>query len=252
MVEDGYLTADEEAAAKNAKLHFVNGGLASSSAPYFVDMVKDHLLEKYSESDLENQSYRIYTTLDPELERAAADAIQIGVQNVDKLLARRYAIWKKKGEPVPQAQMAMVVLDPHTGEIRALVGGRDYGESQLNHALARRQPGSVFKPFVYAAAFNNAAQGLQPVVTPVTTVDDSPTTFEFDGKEYTPDNYGEEFYGTVTVRDALIHSLNVATVKVAEMIGYQRVVDLARQMGLGIEYSADAGRGFGRVRNDAD
>lgn len=91
----------------------------------------------------------------------------------------------------------------------------------------------MFKPFVYAAAFNNAAQGLQPVVTPVTTVDDTPTTFEFDGKEYTPDNYSQEFFGTVTVRDALIHSLNVATVKVAETIGYQRVVDLARQMGLG-------------------
>jgi penicillin-binding protein 1B len=233
MVEDGYLTVEQEAVAKHAKLHFVNGGLASSSAPYFVDMVKDHLLEKYSESDLENESYRIYTTLDPDLERAATDAVQLGVQNVDKLLAHRYAIWKKKGEQVPQVQVAVVVLDPKTGEIRALVGGRDYGESQLNHALARRQPGSVFKPFVYAAAFNNAVQGFQPVVTPVTTVDDSPTTFEFDGKDYTPDNYGEEFYGTVTVRDALIHSLNVATVKVAELIGYQRVVDLAHQMGLG-------------------
>ena len=233
MVEDGYLTAEQEAAAKHAKLHFVNGGFGSSSAPYFVDMVKDHLLEKYSESDLENESYRIYTTLDPDLERAATDAVQLGAQNVDKLLAHRYAVWKKKGEAVPQVQIAMVVLDPRTGEIRALVGGRDYGESQLNHALAHRQPGSVFKPFVYAAAFNNAAQGLQPVVTPVTTVDDTPTTFEFDGKEYTPDNYSQEFFGTVTVRDALIHSLNVATVKVAEMIGYQRVVDLARQMGLG-------------------
>jgi penicillin-binding protein 1B len=233
MVEDGYLTAEQEAAAKRARLHFVNGGLASSSAPYFVDMVKDHLLEKYSESDLENESYRIYTTLDPDLERAATDAVQLGAQNVDKLLARKYAIWKKKGEVVPQAQIAMVVLDPHTGEIRALVGGRDYGESQLNHALAHRQPGSVFKPFVYAAAFNNAVQGFQPVVTPVTTVDDTPTTFEFDGKDYTPDNYTQEYFGTVTVRDALMHSLNVATVKVAEMIGYQRVVDLARQMGLG-------------------
>jgi penicillin-binding protein 1B len=233
MVEDGYLTAEEEATAKHAKLHFVNGGLSSSSAPYFVDMVKDHLLEKYSESDLGNETYRIYTTLDPQLERAATEAVQIGADNVDKLLARKYALWKKKGQVVPPAQIAMVVMDPRTGEIRALVGGRNYGESQLNHALAHRQPGSVFKPFVYAAAFNNAAQGLTPVVTPVTTVDDTPTTFEFDNKEYTPDNYGQEFYGTVTVRDALIHSLNVATVKVAEMIGYQRVVDLARQMGLG-------------------
>ena len=233
MVEDGYLTAEQEAVAKKSKLKFANGGIGSSSAPYFVDMVKDHLLEKFSESDLQTQSYRIYTTLDPDLQRAAADAVQIGVQNVDKLLARRYAVWKKKGQPVPQAQVAIVVLDPHTGEIRALIGGRDYGESQLNHALARRQPGSVFKPFVYAAAFDNAVMGFEPVVTPVTMVDDSPTTFEFDGKEYTPDNYGQEFYGPVTVRDALIHSLNVATVKVAEMIGYQRVVDLARQMGLG-------------------
>jgi penicillin-binding protein 1B len=233
MVGDGYLTAEQEADAKRTKLKFVNGGVESSSAPYFVDMVKDHLLEKLSESDLEAQSYRIYTTLDPDLQRAAGQAVQIGVQNLDKLLSRRYAIWKKKGQIVPPAQVAMVVMDPHTGEIRTLIGGRNYGESQLNHALARRQPGSVFKPFVYAAAFDNAVQGLQPVVTPVTTVDDSPTTFEFDGKDYTPNNYGEEFYGTVTVRDALIHSLNVATVKLAEMIGYQRVVDLTRQMGLG-------------------
>jgi penicillin-binding protein 1B len=233
MVEDGYLTSEEEAAAKHAKLHFVSGGLSSSAAPYFVDMVKDHLLEKYSESDLGGESYRIYTTLDPDLERAATEALEIGVANVDKLLARKYAVWKKKGQVVPAVQVAVVVLDPRTGEIRALIGGRNYGESQLNHALAHRQPGSVFKPFVYAAAFNNAAQGLSPIVTPVTTVDDTPTTFEFDNKEYTPDNYGQEFYGTVTVRDALIHSLNVATVKVAEMIGYQRVVDLARQMGLG-------------------
>jgi penicillin-binding protein 1B len=233
MVEDSYVTQEQADAAKKLKLKFVNGGVNTGSAPYFVDMVKDHLLEKFSETDLETQSYRIYTTLDPELQRAAADAIQIAVQGVDKRLAKRYALWKQKGEPVPQVQVALVAMDPQTGEIRALIGGRNYGESQLNHALARRQPGSVFKPFVYAAAFNDTVLGVQPVVTPVSTVDDVPTTFEFDGKEYTPDNYGEEFYGTVTVRDALIHSLNVATVKVAEMIGYQRVVDLTRQMGLG-------------------
>ncbi len=233
MVEDGMITSTQEAAAKRAGLRFVNGGTGSCAAPYFVDMVKDHLLERLSESDLETESYRIYTTLDPDLQRAASEAVQIGMHDVDKLLARRTAIWKKRGQSAPEAQVALVALDPHTGEIRALVGGRDYGESQLNHALARRQPGSAFKPFVYAAAFDNAAQGMQPVVTPVTTVEDEPTTFEFDGKEYTPNNYGQDYMGTVTVREALIHSLNVATVKVAEMIGYQRVVDLARQMGLG-------------------
>jgi len=233
MVEDGYVTQAEADAAKNTELKFVRGGIASGSAPYFVDMVKDHMLAKFSETDLENQSYRIYTTLDPQLQHAAGEAVEIGMQGVDKLLARRYAIWKKQGQAVPKVQCALVAMDPHTGEIRALIGGRNYGESQLNHAVARRQPGSVFKPFVYAAAFDNSVENFQPVVTAVTTVDDVPTTFDFDGKEYTPNNYGEEFYGTVTVHDALIHSLNVATVKVAEMIGYQRVVDVARQMGLG-------------------
>ena len=114
-----------------------------------------------------------------------------------------------------------------------MIGGRDYGQSQLNHAIAHRQPGSVFKPFVYAAAFDNAVDGIQPVVTPSTPVDDEPTTFSFDGQDYTPNNYGEKFMGRVTVRAALTNSLNVATVKIAELIGYGRVVQIARQMGLG-------------------
>lgn len=232
MREDGYITAAQEKAAKQEKLKFLNGGTSSSTAPYFVDMVKDHLLGKISATDLEDQSYRIYTTLDPDLQRDATEAVQMGMASIDKLLARRYAIWKRRGQPVPHPQVALVALDPQTGAIRALVGGRDYGESQFNHALASRQPGSVFKPIVYAAAFDNAVQGLQPVVTPTTTVQDEPTTFEFDGKEYTPNNYGEEFFGTVTAREALMHSLNVATIKIAEMIGYQRVVDMARQLGI--------------------
>jgi len=245
MEQDGYITDDQAAAAKKTKLKFISGGVETSAAPYFVDMVKDHLLEKFSESDLETQSFRVYTTLDPDLERAAAEAIQIGGEEVDKLLAKRYAAWKKKGEAVPKVQMALVAMDPHTGQILALIGGRNYGESQLNHALAHRQPGSVFKPFVYAAAFDNATDGTQPIVTPTTTVDDVPTTFEFDGKEYTPNNYGEEFYGTVTVRDALIHSLNVATVKVAEMVGYPRVVNVIRQMGLGTNIMATPAMALG-------
>src|SRR5579872_3296215 len=103
-------------------------------------MVKQHLLDQFSESDLLSQSFRVYTTLDPELQRAASEAVDIGIKNVDAQLARRSARWRKAGQPVPQAQVAIVVLDPHNGEIKALVGGRDYGESQLNHVLARRQP----------------------------------------------------------------------------------------------------------------
>ncbi|HYA95069.1 MAG TPA: penicillin-binding transpeptidase domain-containing protein, partial [Terriglobales bacterium] len=219
-------------------LKLVRGGIETSSAPYFVDMVKDHLLEHLSESDLTSQSYRVYTTLDPRLERAAVEAVQVGIQEVDAQLKRKYDRWAKENqhkgapEPVPHAQVALVALDPHTGEVLALVGGRDYGSSQLNRALARRQPGSAFKPFVYLAAFMNDVDGIDPQLTPLSTVVDEPTTFEFDGNEYAPDNFGEKFYGTVTLREALTHSLNVATVRVAELVGYQRVVDVVRQAGL--------------------
>jgi penicillin-binding protein 1B len=232
MTENGVLTPDQARDAKKTPLKIVGGGLEGSTAPYFVDMVKDHLLDRFSESDLLSQSFRVYTTLDPELQRMASDAVDAGVKNIDTQLAKRYARWKKEGQPAPQAQVAMLVLDPHTGEIKALIGGRDYGESQLNHVLARRQPGSAFKPFVYAAAFEGAVDGVQPIVTPATTVMDEPTTFDFDGKEYTPSNYGEKFRGQVTVREALTFSLNVATVKVAELVGYTRVTDMAHQFGL--------------------
>jgi penicillin-binding protein 1B len=238
MVENKYVNEADVQDAKNLPLKLVRSSVSGNESPYFVDMVKDHLLEKYSEQDLLSSNYRVFTTLDPQLQRVAAAALDAGMKNVDAMLAAKYAKAhkpkSKKAEPeqLPQAQAALIALDPRTGEIKALIGGRDYGQSQLNHALAHRQPGSVFKPFVYAAAFNNAVDGAQPVVTPATTFDDEPTVFEFDGQEYTPNNYGERFMGKVTVRQALTNSLNVATVKVAEMVGYGRVVQIARQMGL--------------------
>jgi penicillin-binding protein 1B len=240
MLDNKYINEEDLKDAKRATLKIIRTSTSGSEAPYFVDMVKDHLLDKYSENELLSENFRVYTTLDPALQRAAAGAVEAGMKNVDLLLAKKYDKWRrdqaKKGNseaPIPQAQVALVALDPRTGEIKAVIGGRDYGQSQLNHALAHRQPGSVFKPFVYAAALDNAVDGVQPIITPATTIDDEPTTFEFDGKEYTPNNYGEKFMGRVTVRDALTNSLNVATVKVAELIGYGRVVQVARKMGLG-------------------
>lgn len=239
MVENKQVSANAAEAAKKSPLHFVSGLVIASAAPYFVDMVKDHLLEKYSETELLAENFRVYTTLDPALQKAAGEAVEIGLKNVDSLLASRYVKWRreraktKSSEPVPEVQVALIALDPKTGEIKALIGGRNYGQSQLNRAIARRQPGSAFKPFVYAAAFDNAVDGVAPVVTPATTVVDEPTTFVFEGQEYTPTNFGEKFLGIVTLRDALTNSLNVATVKVAEMVGYGRVVQVARQIGLG-------------------
>jgi penicillin-binding protein 1B len=238
MLENGFITEADVQDAKRVPLKLARTSVSGNEAPYLVDMVRDHLLENYTEVELQSQNYRVYTTLDPQLQRAAAAAVESGMKNVDALLEKKYEkIRKAKGkkggdEPVPQAQVALVAIDAHTGEIKALIGGRDYGQSQLNHALAHRQPGSVFKPFVYAAAFNNAVDGAQPIVTPATTVDDEPTVFEFDGQEYTPNNYGERFMGRVTARQALTNSLNIATVKIAELVGYGRVVQVARQMGV--------------------
>ena len=123
-------------------------------------------------------------------------------------------------------------LDPHTGEVKALVGGRNHGASQLNRILSERPTGSIFKPFVYAAAMNTAVAGGTRTLTPASIVVDEPTTFEFDGQEYTPDNFEHEFYGPVTLRKALAKSLNVATIKVAEMVGYSTVVNLAHKAGI--------------------
>jgi penicillin-binding protein 1B len=239
MLDNKYINEPDVQEAKKAPLKIVRASVSGSEAPYFVDMVKDHLLDKYPENELLSENFRVYTTLDPALQRAAAAAIETGMKNVDTLLTKKYDRWRKEqakkgtNEPIPQAQAALVALDPRTGEIKAVIGGRDYGQSQLNHALAHRQPGSVFKPFVYAAAFDNAVDGVQPIVTPATTIDDEPTTFEYDGVDYTPNNFGEKFMGRVTARDALTNSLNVATIKIAELIGYGRVVQIARQMGLG-------------------
>jgi penicillin-binding protein 1B len=126
----------------------------------------------------------------------------------------------------------MVVLDPHTGAVLALVGGRDYGWSQLNHAVAKRPTGSIFKPFVYAAAMNSALDGSPTVLTPASTVTDAPSSFAYGDQIYEPRNYKEEYHGDVSLRYALAMSLNNATVKVAEEVGYDKVANLAKTAGI--------------------
>jgi penicillin-binding protein 1B len=245
MVETGAITREQCEAAKATPLKLSAPNVEASDAPYFVDLVKDTLASKHSESDLNENAYRIYTTLDPDLQHAAAEAVADGIKLVDDQVAKQRTRRVKTGTgknatvqqtnvagPVPQ--VALIALDPHTGEVLALVGGRNYGFSQLNHAIAKRPTGSIFKPFVYAAAMNSAltAEGTDPVFTQVSLIDDSPTTFEFDGKVYDPRNYKDEYHGQVTARYALQMSLNNATVKMAEMVGYDKVAALARSAGI--------------------
>jgi Membrane carboxypeptidase/penicillin-binding protein len=176
------------------------------------------------------EGHEVYTTLDVNLQLAANEAVRIGMQNVDQLLRKRAG---KNAGPLPQAQVALVAIDPHTGEVKALVGGRNYGTSQLDRALAKRQPGSVFKPFVYAAALNSALNERSKLVTPATLIMDEPTTFWSGRTAYQPANFGHASYGQVTVRQALQKSMNIPTVKLAQMTGYGAISSLARQAGLG-------------------
>ena len=229
MRENGCINEREYASAMTAPLVLARGSAQSSDAPYFVDLVNDELQDRLPGHDFQSHSYRVYTTLDPNLQRAAAEAVRVGMQEVDEQIRRRF----RKGAQVPEAQVALVALDTRTGEVKALVGGRNYGMSQLNRALAKRQPGSVFKPFVYAAAFESSIRDGR-TITPITTVVDQPTTFWFDNKPYEPNNYKSEYHGAVTIRQALSKSLNVPTVKVAEMVGYDHVVDLAQRAGMNL------------------
>ncbi|HEY1679382.1 MAG TPA: PBP1A family penicillin-binding protein [Candidatus Sulfotelmatobacter sp.] len=239
MVETHAITREQADKAKAAPLKLAPPNVESSDAPYFVDMVRDQLISKFNETELNDSSYRIYTTLDPDLQKAAAQAVEGGIKAVDeqikKLRTKRIKVGKKyetKIEPGPQAQVALVVLDPHTGAVLALVGGRDYGWSQLNHAVAKRPTGSIFKPFVYAAAMNTALDGSPTVITPASTVQDEPSSFAYGDQIYEPRNYREEYHGEVTLRYALAMSLNNATVKVAEEVGYDKVADLAKSAGI--------------------
>jgi penicillin-binding protein 1B len=239
MVETHAITREQAEKAKAVPLKLAPPNVEASDAPYFVDMVRDTLINKFNEHDLNDQSYRIYTTLDPDLQKAAAQAVEMGIKLVDdqvtKMRTKRVKVGKKMEshvEPGPQAQVALVALDPHTGAVLALVGGRDYGFSQLNHAQAKRPTGSIFKPFVYAAAMNTALDGSATVITPASTVTDAPSSFAYGDQIYEPRNYKEEYKGEVTLRYALAMSLNNATVKLAEEVGYDKVADLAKSAGI--------------------
>ncbi len=230
MRENGYISDVEYAVAAASPLVIKKGGVGTGDAAYFVDLVNDELQDDFEGHDFQEDSYRVYTTLDVDLQEAAAEAVRIGMQDIDAQLQSR----RKRNPNYPQAQVALVALDTQTGEIKALIGGRNYGMSQLNRALAKRQPGSVFKPFVYTAALSMVFDDPSRAVTPATTLLDEPTTFWYDGQAYEPSNYKHQFYGLVTVRQALAKSLNIPTVKLAEMAGYDRIVEVARDAGMNL------------------
>jgi penicillin-binding protein 1B len=246
MVETGAITKDQAERAKKLPLHLSTQSVDASEAPYFVDLVRDQLNQKLGESEFNREGLRIYTSLDVDLQKAAAEAVEVGMRNVDELVEKLHARRRstKAGEPVKPAppilypQVALVALNPHTGQVLALIGGRNYGNSQLNHAVAKRPTGSIFKPFVYAAAYNSTVagttlQGQDKPFTAVTLLNDEQTTYETAGlPDYTPRNYKDEYHGQVTAIYALAHSLNNATIGLAAEVGFDNVAALAREAGV--------------------
>jgi penicillin-binding protein 1B len=225
MQAAGFISASEAAQASVAPLRLTEQPTEARQQAYFVDMVKAQLLTQFSEADLLSKGYRVYTTLDLDLQQAASEGASAGLIDLDRQVKKQRNREKNTDSGLPQ--VAMVALDPGTGDVKALVGGRAYHQSQLNHVLARRQPGSSFKPFVYAAALNSGVDGSLPLITPATVLPDEPTTFEFSNQTYTPRDYEGDYHGSVTVRKALTFSLNVPAVSLAEMVGYNKVRDLA-------------------------
>lgn len=246
MVETGALSKDQAEAAKAAPLKLSSQSADANEAPYFVDLVRDQIVQKLGDAEYNHQGLRIYTSLDPQLQAAATEAVEVGMKHVDELVTKLHTHRASKGSPatvdsnITYPQVSLVALNPHTGQVLALVGGRNYGTSQLNRAVRHRPTGSIFKPFVYAAAFNSSLSGAQltnsdgvsGVFTPVTMLNDEPTTYMVGDQEYTPHNFHNEQYGLITARFALQESQNVATIALAQMVGFNNVAALARDAGI--------------------
>ncbi|HWZ50311.1 MAG TPA: transglycosylase domain-containing protein [Granulicella sp.] len=235
MVETGAITRSEADRAKAEPLRLAPPNIEANEAPYFVDLVHDQLVQRIGDQNIGSQSLRIYTSLDPDLQRAASEAVQVSIQNLDELVRKRHR--KTDTGPINYPQVALVALNPHTGQILALVGGRNYGLSQLDHAIAERPTGSIFKPFVYAAAYNTSLNGTDldggGVFTALTRLNDDPTNFGYGGKDYTPGNFEKgEYPGMVPAVQAIAHSLNIATIALAQKVGYENVAALARSAGI--------------------
>lgn len=225
MAETATITEEEfkQAQASELKIAPTKGRIDISDAPYFADYVQNQLGDLITGQGADH--LRIYTSIDMDLQRAAYSAVTKQLAVLDKIEAKRF--------PEGTVQASLVAMNAHTGEIVAMVGGRDYSKSQLNRAEALRQPGSVFKPFVYATALNTAYDSVPRVITPATIFRDEPKTFSYDNQEYSPGNMGDKYsMQPVTLRDAMVHSLNVVTVDVAMEVTIGRVMNLAAKAGL--------------------
>ncbi len=212
MVEMGYITQKEADTAYEEPLQLQSRELKSraSIAPYFRDAVLQFVRTELNMSleEISHAGLKIYTTLSLDMQKKAESVITAKLP---------------KDRPL---QIALVAMEPHTGHIKAMVGGRDYRESQYNRAYALRQPGSSFKPFLYLTA-------IEKGMTPLTEVESKPTVFAYDGKYYIPSNYHEQYAGRyITMLEAIKKSDNIYAVSTLMALGEEELADRAEELGI--------------------
>ncbi len=219
MVESGYITEEQKEAALKAPLQLRSVRPKDKIAAYFVENIRRYVQEKYGSDVLYKEGLEIYTTLSIPMQTAARDAVERGLQEVEK--REKYTVGTVQG--------ALYCMEARTGAIKAMVGGRDFKKSEFNRATqSRRQPGSSFKPIIYTAAFDKE-------MTPSTRIDDSPLQFpdpSQPGGYWRPKNFDGKFNGPTTLRNALVHSRNVVTVKILQSIGVDYAVSYAANLGI--------------------
>ncbi|MSP40665.1 MAG: PBP1A family penicillin-binding protein [Deltaproteobacteria bacterium] len=227
LLDDNIITRKQYDAALLEKLPQRSLVKVTNEGPFYVDYLRRELEENYSNAVLTKEGLRIFSTLDLQLQRMAERALVEGL----KKLEETHPALRHKGDE-EGLEGAIVVLRPQTGEIKAMVGGRNYSRSQFNRVFqAKRQPGSVFKPFVYLAALMYGGQSGTKYSAD-TVINDSQFTWSYDNQEWQPHNYNNEYFGAVTLRRALESSLNSATARVAQDVGIRRVRDLAHKLGI--------------------
>ncbi|MFI5304264.1 MAG: PBP1A family penicillin-binding protein [Nitrospiria bacterium] len=229
LLELHWISANEYQKAIMEKIHVKDSPEGGHAAPFFADLVRQQLSANYSSSLLNTEGLNIFTTLDVEMQKMA----DLQLKRNLALLEKTYP-YLKASDPAQELEGCLIAVSPHTGQVVALVGGRNYQMNQFNRATqAHRQPGSIFKPIVYLTAFEQSLKidGPHPI-TPATILEDSPITLTQDGKSWSPQNYDQIFHGKVTVRKALENSMNVPTVKLAMQVGLENTIQTAKNIGI--------------------
>jgi penicillin-binding protein 1A len=237
MVQNRKLSQKQYEAASETPLGVSKTRYDTKSAPYFMEMVRLYLEERYGSNQLFEGGLRVYTSLDADLQRSAEESLERRLTELEQrtggkrsrasILAKTKTAQTGERTKTQYLQGAVVAMDPTNGQIRALIGGRDFNESNFNRATqAARQPGSAFKPFIYTAAIDNG-------YTPNEMILDTPVSFKAgNGEDWSPQNYDHKFRGPVTLRMALAKSLNVPAAKLLQKIGTPQVTSYARRLGI--------------------